>query len=88
MLRHQEHTFWDWLLATEIQVVDLALADMQGIRKWRDEYPDREVDFADASLVWLAIERQTNLIATTDFADFETYRLPKRKAFKLLIKRP
>jgi predicted nucleic acid-binding protein len=50
-------------------------------------YADREIDFADASLVWLANRRGTTLIATTDFDDFETYRLPNRKSFKLLISR-
>lgn len=49
---------------------------------------DREVDFADATLAWLGDKRHTNLIATTDFDDFETYRLPNGKPFKLLIPRP
>lgn len=88
LLRHQENVFWEWLLESGMDVVDLGLHDLQEIRKWRAGYPDREIDFADSTLVWLAIQRQTNLIATTDFDDFETYRLPQRKAFKLMIKRP
>jgi hypothetical protein len=38
------------------------------------------------TLVWLA-GSETNLIAATDFNDFETYRLPNRGAFKNLIAR-
>jgi predicted nucleic acid-binding protein len=88
LLRHQENLFWDWLLESGTEVADIGLHELPDIRKWRSGYPDREIDFADASLVWLGIQRGTNLIATTDFSDFETYRLPQRKAFKLLIKRP
>jgi predicted nucleic acid-binding protein len=58
------------------------------VREWRKRYDDREVDFPDQTLVWLANRCRTNLIATTDFDDFETYRLPNGKAFKILIARP
>jgi predicted nucleic acid-binding protein len=57
------------------------------MRAWASRYQDRDVDFADATLVWLAGRQRTNLIATTDFNDFETYRLPNRKAFRNLIAR-
>jgi hypothetical protein len=49
-----EALFWDWLLDSELQVVEFALNDIPDMRAWRTRYPDREIDFADASLVWLA----------------------------------
>jgi predicted nucleic acid-binding protein len=88
IMRHHEEVFWDWLLNSELHVEDFALGDIPAMRAWRTLYTDREVDFADASLIWLADRRGTTLIATTDFDDFETYRLPNRKALKLLIQRP
>jgi predicted nucleic acid-binding protein len=88
IMRHQETAYWDWLLDSEIQVVEFALDDVPSMRSWRKHYEDREVDFADASLVWLANERRTQFIATTDFDDFATYRLPSGKPFNFLIKRP
>jgi predicted nucleic acid-binding protein len=88
IMRHHEELFWNWLLDSELQVEEFALDDIPAMRAWRARYTDREVDFADASLVWLADRRGTALIATTDFDDFETYRLPNRKSFKLLIPRP
>jgi uncharacterized protein len=88
IMRRQEATYWDWLLGSEIQVADCGLDDLPSIREWRNRYEDREVDFADQTLVWLADRRRTNLIATTDFDDFETYRLPNGKPFKILIPRP
>ena len=79
---------WNWLMESEIQIIDFDLADLPKMRAWREKYADREVDLADSSLVWLADARRTNLIATTDFDDFETYRLYNGKPFKLLIRRP
>ena len=58
-----------------------------GLRAWASRYADREVDFADATLVWLAGKQRTNLIATTDFNDFEAYRLPNSRSFRNLLTR-
>ncbi len=88
IMRRQEATYWDWLLESEVQVVDFGWDDLPAMRVWRKRYEDREVDFADQTLVWLGDERRTNLIATTDFDDFEAYRLPNGKPFKILIARP
>lgn len=87
IMRRQEETFWSWLLGSEVAVVDFDLEDVAAMREWRRPYDDREVDFADASLVWLAQSRRTNLIATTDFDDFETYRLRNGKRLKNLVER-
>jgi uncharacterized protein len=86
LIRNRDALF-DWLSSNVMEVVDFALDDLQAMRRWMNQYSDREVDFADASLIWLAAKKQTNLIATTDFNVFETYRLPNRKAFKNLIER-
>jgi predicted nucleic acid-binding protein len=88
IMRRHETTFWDWLLDSEVQLVDFGLDDLPGMRAWRKRYADREVDFADKTLVWLGDQRRTNLIATTDFDDFEAYLLPNGKPFKILVERP
>ena len=75
-------------IASELQIEEFRLDDTPAMRAWPARYTDRKVDFADASLIWLADRCGTNLIATTDFDDFETYRLPNRKSLKLLIPRP
>jgi predicted nucleic acid-binding protein len=87
LLRNHEALFWEWLSESGVEVVDFAVHDIASMRKWRAGYKDREVDFADASLVWLGQKRHTNLVATTDFDDFETYRLHNGKRFKLLLNR-
>ena len=86
-LERNRDALFDWLLASGITVVDFALDDVALMRAWASRYSDREVDFADATLVWLATRQRTNLIATTDFNDFEAYRLPNRRTFRNLFAR-
>lgn len=54
---------------------------------WMARYTEmnkREMDLADASLYWLAVETGLNEIMTTDVADFSRYRLPDGRHFVLL----
>ena len=44
----------------------------------------REMDFADATLVWAAAETGTTQIWTIDVRDFYRYRLPDGRAFDIL----
>jgi predicted nucleic acid-binding protein len=53
------------------------------MRRYSEAYK-REMDFADASLYWLAVETGVNELLTVDVTDFSRYRLPGRKAFSLL----
>lgn len=76
-----------WLLGGEVEVVDFSLQDLDWMWRWMKGYRKREIDLADASLAWLAVQRRTSLIATTDFNDFETYRLPGKKPFRIMIER-
>ena len=55
--------------------------------KWMQRYTEqnkREMDFADASLYWLAVESGITEIMTMDVNDFSRYRLPDGRAFALL----
>jgi predicted nucleic acid-binding protein len=55
--------------------------------KWMRQYSrktKREMDLADASLYWLAIETGVTSILTTDVVDFSRYRLPDGQPFALL----
>lgn len=48
------------------------------------ESPRTEMDFADASLVWLAADSGVTTVMTMDVRDFSRYRLPDGRAFELL----
>jgi uncharacterized protein len=85
LVRNRDALF-DWLSAGAVEV-DFEVDDLKAMKRWMDRYSNREVDFADASLVWLATKKQTNLVATIEFNEFETYRLANRIAFRNLIAR-
>lgn len=62
-------------------------AHLGDIVRWMRRYSERgkrEMDLADASLYWLAIETGVTEILTVDVADFLRYRLPRGKTFTLL----
>lgn len=67
-----------------ISIFEFAAADLDYFMAWMAKYRDRPMDFADASLVWLAADTGTTEILTTDRADFQIYRLPSGKHFRLL----
>jgi len=48
------------------------------------KYADQDIDFADASLVWLADQTGLRRILTVDVADFSTLRLKNGKRFELI----
>lgn len=87
LVKTNRAALWQWLDESGIVVEPFTLADVA--RMWRMMAPcaDREIDFADASLVWLAVHAGTDLIATTDLNDFETYKLPGKRPFRILFSR-
>lgn len=48
-----------------------------------DHYGDRDPDWADMELVWLAESRGIYRIATLDLADFGVYRIHGRRRFEI-----
>jgi predicted nucleic acid-binding protein len=60
------------------------LGDMAGWMRRYSERGKREMDFAGASLYWLAVETGIRDILTVDLRDFRRYRLPDGQPFNLL----
>ena len=58
------------------------LADIEVVIK---RYADRDIDFADATLIWLASLINTAEIMTIDRGDFEVYWLANGKPFTLVL---
>ena len=46
--------------------------------------PRSEMDFADATLGWLADDTGVLRVMTTDVRDFSRYRLPDGRVFEIL----
>lgn len=54
---------------------------------WMQRYTEpgkREMDLADATLLWLAVETGITDIMTVDTRDFSRYRLPDGRTFRLI----
>ena len=85
--RRQIASVWTLLRSGAIQISPIANAELPEIQRLMDDYTDRPMDFADATLVHLAARESISLILTIDHDDFETYRLPRGKKFTILPRR-
>ncbi|HVT45047.1 MAG TPA: PIN domain-containing protein [Thermoanaerobaculia bacterium] len=65
-------------------LVPTTIAVLRRARHLVSQYSDLPMDYADATLVVLAEELDTNLVFTTDHRDFGVYRIRGRKHFKVL----
>jgi predicted nucleic acid-binding protein len=69
--------------AARLGLADLSPALVDRSARLMDQYADRPMDLADATLVALAEERGDRRIFTLD-ADFQIYRLRGRQRFDLI----
>lgn len=58
--------------------------EVPAIRSLMLDYADRPMDFADATLVYLAKREFISTILTIDFSDFATYRIEGKLPFLVL----
>ena len=76
-----------WIELGGVQIYPVEPHHMGNMIVWMERYTEpgkREMDFADASLYWLAAETGIAEVLTIDVADFTRYRLPDGKSFRLL----
>jgi hypothetical protein len=69
----------DFFLAGGAVLVPPSAASLRRCRELVERYADQPMDYADASLVVLAEELNTNLVFTTDRRDFAVYRIGTRR---------
>ena len=83
----QRYTLLRWVAAGGIAVFPFKqedLDEMVTLMQRHTESPRTEMDFADASLVWLAADSGVTSVMTMDVRDFSRYRLPDGRAFEIL----
>lgn len=76
----------EWVQLGGVAVYPFDVFHLNEMVDWMRQYTEkykREMDFADASLVWLASETGIEEIMTIDNKDFARYRLPDGRAFHL-----
>jgi uncharacterized protein len=77
----------EWLQGGAVSVQNFSSVELQPMVGWMEQYTERGkiiMDFADATLYWLAIELKTNLVLSVDHRDFSRYRLPDGRGFEIL----
>ena len=83
----QRYAMLRWVAAGAISVFPFAQESVDAMVELMRKYtepPRSEMDFADASLVWLATDTGVNRIMTMDERDFSRYRLPDGRGFEIL----
>jgi hypothetical protein len=83
----QRFELLEWIEMGGAQVYPFEPHDLADMVSWMRKYTHpgkREMDFADASLYWLAAETGVTDIMTVDVANFSRYRLRDGSAFTLL----
>jgi len=73
-----------WIDNGGLEVFPLGRDELVRAVDWIERYVDQPMDLADASLVVAALTTGFSQVWTLDRRDFETYRLPSRKRFKLV----
>lgn len=76
--------FIEWIQKGAVEIVDVGVQDFAEIHKGMTKYADTPMDFADATLVFIANKLKILNIITLD-DDFRVYRLSGNKRFIYLI---
>ncbi|MBK7470053.1 MAG: PIN domain-containing protein [Betaproteobacteria bacterium] len=77
----------EWIGRGGVQVFPFDASHLALMLQWMRRYTEkykRDMDLADASLIWLAHETGLREIMTVDVKDFARYRLPGGEALALL----
>jgi predicted nucleic acid-binding protein len=80
---------WTFVRTGAIVMAPIDDLELRSVHTLMSRYWDRPMDFADATLVYLAKRESLPTILTVDHADFETYRIGGRRRFRIVPdKRP
>jgi uncharacterized protein len=74
----------NWVVCGGVKIVDVPVTAYGQIAHTVEKYADHDIDFTDASLVWLANEYEHQRILTVDKADFSTFRLKNNQWLHLI----
>jgi hypothetical protein len=82
--RHEMESAWRLVRSGAIVLAAIEDAELPHLQALMSRYADRPMDFADATLVYLARREGLSTIFTVDRADFDTYRIEGRRRFRVL----
>ena len=82
--RVQMEAAWVFVRSGALVLGPLEHAELSYVHALMSRYWDRPMDFADATLVYLAKRESLSAILTVDHADFATYRIEGKRQFRVL----
>jgi uncharacterized protein len=82
--RVQMEAAWGFVRSGALVLGTLEHAELPYVHALMSRYWDRPMDFADATLVYLAKRESLSAILTVDHADFATYRIEGKRQFRIL----
>ncbi len=85
--RHEMEAAWKFVRSGALTLGTIEPAELTHLHSLMSRYWDRPMDFADATLVYLARRESLSVILTVDQADFATYRIEGKRQFRVLPNR-
>jgi predicted nucleic acid-binding protein len=82
--RREMEGAWKFVRSGALELAVIADGELAAVHALMSRYWDRPMDFADATLVYLAKREAVSTVFTVDRADFETYRIDGRRRFRIL----
>lgn len=76
--------FLEWIQSGAVSVVEAGVEAYPELARILGRYADRDIDLADAALIWHANRTGLRSILTVDQTDFSVYRLADRRRFDLV----
>lgn len=87
--RTEMEAAWKFVRSGALVLGTIEDSELRHLHGLMARYWDRPMDFADATLVYLAKRESLTVILTVDQADFATYRIEGKRQFRVLPrKRP
>jgi len=88
-VRSKMETAWKFVRSGVLVLGKIEHDELPQIHALMSRYWDRPMDFADATLVYLARRESISAILTIDHADFTTYRIEGKRQLKIFpVHRP
>jgi len=87
--RTEVDVVWEQIRSGTIQMAKIEDSELPQLEKLMRRYRHRPMDFADATLVYLAERESIQIVFTVDQEDFATYRIRGKQRFHILpMERP
>ncbi|MFP3941371.1 MAG: type II toxin-antitoxin system VapC family toxin [Thermoanaerobaculia bacterium] len=81
---HDLQAAWRLVRSGGLTVLPITDEDLPALEELMVRYADRPMDLADATLVHLAGRESLTTVLSVDHDDFETYRIPGGRTFRIV----